>query len=293
MSGNTRDTPSPESRYYPSHGLKLHYLDWGHAHLPPLILLHGIQDHARSWDCVALALRDRWHVLAPDMRGHGDSDWSQDGAYLPPFMLLDLVEFVDTLGFDTVTLVAHSFGGNAAARFAALYPERVDRLVLVDAMGPSRKAIEHWETLGALKRTRDWLEKRRTARDRHKLIPSVEDAARRLRRGNASLSEEQSLHLATHALRETDAGYVWKHDPLIGNFMPEDFAVHLSGFWQEILAPTLICWGTETWNPNPATDGSSDYFKEAAVSVFDKAGHWLHHDQPDEFVSRLKHFLTA
>jgi len=293
MSSSDNQDIIPVSQNFNSLGLNLHYVDWGNEHLPTLILIHGIQDHARSWDGAAHALRDRWHVIAVDLRGHGDSDWSMDGAYHPPYLLLDLVELVDHLGRDKVTLVAHSYGGNAAARFAALYPERVERLVLVDAMGPSDDAIANWEKMGAVTRTREWLEKRRVARSRGKRIASIEEAADRLRRGNPSLSGEQALHLATHAVRAKDGGYVWKHDPVTGNFLPEDFAVHLSDFWREIGAPTLLCWGTRTWNPNPATCGYTDFFSNVRNETFEGAGHWLHHDSLEEFVARVRAFLAA
>lgn len=291
MSIAYKPATNPQSRFYHSQGLKLHYLDWGNAHLPPLILLHGIQDHAHSWDWVAAALREHWHVIVPDLRGHGDSEWSPDGAYLAPYILQDLAELVDALDSDQVTLVAHSFGGNAAVRFAALYPERVDKLVLVDAMGPSQAAIENWEKTGIASRTRDWLEKRRRARDKSKRFASVDEAAERLRKGNPDLTPEQARYLASHAVRENDDGYGWKHDPLLGNFMPEDFAVALSGFWKEINAPTLICWGAKSWSPNPAEDGSVAHFSDATNAAFAEAGHWLHHDQLDAFVTRLEGFL--
>ena len=199
---------------------------------------------------------------------------------------------VDELGYEKVSLVAHSFGGNAAARFSALYPGRVDKLVLVDAMGPSKAAIEKWEQAGVAKRTRDWLEKRRTARDRAKRFDSIDAAAERLRKGNPGLSADQARYLAGHGVRKDADGYGWKHDPVLGNFMPEDFAIHLSGFWKEIAAPTMIMWGAKSWSPNPATDGSSDYFSNAVNVAFEDAGHWLHHDRLREFVSRVGQFLN-
>ena len=62
----------PVSRIYVSQRLRLHYVDWGNEHKPPLVLVHGGRDHARSWDWVARDLRRDWHVVAPDLRGHGD-----------------------------------------------------------------------------------------------------------------------------------------------------------------------------------------------------------------------------
>src|SRR5688572_746180 len=87
----------PVVRSHVSQGLTLRYVDWGNEDAPVLVLVHGSRDHARSWDAVALALRDKWRVIAPDLRGHGDSDWSPDGAYLSSYNLLDLADLIDQL----------------------------------------------------------------------------------------------------------------------------------------------------------------------------------------------------
>src|SRR5262245_60405649 len=71
--GMTRDLQGPASQHYISHRLRLHYVDWGNEDAPPLLLVHGGRDHCRNWDWVAERLRKDWHILAPDLRGHGDS----------------------------------------------------------------------------------------------------------------------------------------------------------------------------------------------------------------------------
>ena len=71
----------PASSYYVSQRLRLHFVDWGNEDKPPLLLVHGGRDHARSWDWVARELRDDYHVIAPDLRGHGDSAWAIGGHY--------------------------------------------------------------------------------------------------------------------------------------------------------------------------------------------------------------------
>lgn len=285
-------TIEPVSKTFVSQGLKLHYLDWGNASAPPLLLVHGTRDHARSWDWVARELRNDWHIVALDLRGHGDSDWSPDGAYLSPYHLLDFTELVDTLGYAQINIVAHSFGGNPTVRFAGLYPQRVRKLVLVDAMGPAPAFIARWNELGAVKRTRDWMEKvREVAAAKPKRFATVEMAIARMAEANKHLSAEQAHHLAVHGVRRYADGYGWKYDPQMGNFAPEDFAVHLVEYWREITADTLICWGNESWTSNPATDGSSAHFRNQRSLTFEKAGHWLHHDQLDIFLAALKEFL--
>lgn len=284
----------PTSRFYDSQGLKLHYLDWGNTAAPTLIFVHGMHDHAHSWDWVARVLSHDWHVVALDLRGHGDSAWSPDGAYQNAYFLCDFAELVEALGVAKISIVAHSLGGNPSVRYAALYPDRVEKLVLVDAMGPSASVIEGWEKQGVVNRSRDWLEKRRATQAKTpRRFSKLEDAVARMANANKHLTAEQVHHLATHGLRQFDDGYSWKFDPMVGNFQVEDFAIDLAEYWREITAPTLICWGPESWTSNPALDGRASHFRDHKNIAFDKAGHWLHHDQLEEFISALEDFLGA
>ena len=107
------------------------HVDWGNPAKPPLVLLHGGRDHCRNWDWVAEALRDDWHIVAPDLRGHGDSQWSTDGNYEMAGYIYDLAQLVHQQRLAPVTLVAHSLGGNIALRYAGIYPDTVVRLSLI------------------------------------------------------------------------------------------------------------------------------------------------------------------
>src|SRR5690606_17039089 len=86
----TTAVTGPQSRFFHSRGLRLHYLDWGNAGAPVLILVHGGLEHARVWDQLARQLSADWQVVVPDLRGHGDSDWSSGGAYAIADMVPDL-----------------------------------------------------------------------------------------------------------------------------------------------------------------------------------------------------------
>ena len=109
--------PGPTSRVYFSQRLRLHYVDWGNPDAPPLILLHGGRDHCRNWDWVADALRADYHIIAPDLRGHGDSAWSASGHYTMANYIYDLAQLIHQQTLAPVSIVAHSLGGNIALRY--------------------------------------------------------------------------------------------------------------------------------------------------------------------------------
>ena len=240
----------PTSRTYVSQGLKLHYLDWGNEGAPVLILIHGTRDHARAWDWTARALRDRCHVIVPDLRGHGDSAWSPDGAYLLGYFVLDLVELVEHLGRDKVSIVAHSFGGSVASRFAGLSPDRVHKLGLIDGLGPTPEIFAWWAKEGDLPRMHAWVKQRRDPKAvATRRLATIDEGVKRMKAGNSRLSDAQAHHLAVHGLRQYPDGYGWKFDPVASMFAPEDFCLDATDFWRAITAPTLLMGGTVNWIP--------------------------------------------
>jgi pimeloyl-ACP methyl ester carboxylesterase len=99
------ETDAPQSRYYHSQGLRLHFTDWGNPRAPPLLLVHGGLDHSRSWDHLARALRRNFHVVAPDLRGHGESEWATGSSYSLADHVYDLTGLVKAAGFENVSIV--------------------------------------------------------------------------------------------------------------------------------------------------------------------------------------------
>ena len=92
----------PTSHYFYSQRLKLHYVDWGNSDKPALLLLHGGRDHARNWDWVAQELRRDYRIIAPDLRGHGDSQWVIGGGYSMIDYTLDVAQFGRSAGAGSV-----------------------------------------------------------------------------------------------------------------------------------------------------------------------------------------------
>lgn len=114
---------------------RFHFLEWGDPSTQSVLLLHGSNQSAHSFDLVSLQLADRFHVYALDQRGHGDSEWSRDADYSSNAMGLDAAAFIDAMGLDHLIVVGHSMGGQNAMRLTLSHPERVTKLVLVD-IGP-------------------------------------------------------------------------------------------------------------------------------------------------------------
>ncbi|MFZ2468664.1 MAG: alpha/beta hydrolase, partial [Parvibaculum sedimenti] len=108
MSSSASGLIGPSSQFYFSQRLRLHYVDWGNENAPPLLLVHGARDHCRNWDWVAEKLKGRYHIIAPDLRGHGDSAWSPDGNYAIDGFVYDLAQLIHQLDLGPISIVAHS-----------------------------------------------------------------------------------------------------------------------------------------------------------------------------------------
>ena len=284
----------PTTHSFVSQRLKLRYVDWGNHGAPPLLLVHGGRDHSRSWDWVAQALRHDWHVIAPDLRGHGDSDWSDTGDYSPLANLYDLAQLIHQLRLAPVTIVGHSYGGHLSLRYAAIYPDNVRKLVAIEGLGPSPELFEKRASIPIDQRIRDWIDARRAAAGRvPKRYPTLETAFERMKEANHHLSEAQARYLTVHGISQNEDGsYSWKFDNVVHVFPPFDLtATQLSELWQRITCPTLLMVGKKSWASNPAEDGRAQSFRDAKVIAYDDAGHWVHHDQFEKFVADLKGFL--
>jgi len=284
----------PTSNTFMSQRLRLHYVDWGNPDAPPLILQHGGRDHARSWDWVAQELRHDWHVIAPDLRGHGDSAWSPDGTYIMDAFVYDFAQLVHTLGYDEVTIIAHSLGGNIATRFTGLYPDKVRKLVNIEGLGPAPIVREEIEAKGLANRMREWIEDKRKASGRlPRRYPTLEAAFARMKEENSFLTVEQARHLTINgAHRNEDGTWSWKFDNYLNVWPVSDMNyAEQQKLWHAITCPLLLLYGSKSFTTNPAKDGRLTNFQNARVIEYENAGHWLHHDQFDSFMRDIRAFL--
>ena len=284
----------PITNSFISQRLRLNYVDWGNAGAPPLLLIHGGRDHARSWDWVAEELRHDWHIIAPDLRGHGDSAWSPDGNYEMSAFVYDIAQLVHQLNLAPVSIIAHSMGGNIATRYAGLYPENVKKLVNIEGLGLSPAMQAERNALGIQKRFRQWIEDKRNAAGRTpKRYPTIEAAYERMKGENAYLTDEQARHLTVHGIsRNEDGTWSWKFDNYLNIWAMFDMPREdLLALWHAITCPVLMLYGEKSWASNPEKDGRIEHFPTAKVTEYENAGHWLHHDQFDRFMGDVKAFL--
>jgi pimeloyl-ACP methyl ester carboxylesterase len=197
--------PGPTSRIFFSQRLRLHYVDWGNADAPLLVLVHGGRDHCRNWDWLAEELRRDWHIIAPDLRGHGDSEWSEDGTYMMAGYIYDLAQLIHQLKVAPVTIIGHSLGGNIALRYSGLYPENVAKLIAIEGLGPSPKMLQERQAKPFAERMRAWIGEQRALSGRvARRYPSIEDAYKRMQEENGHLSPQQGHRgsLGSHRLSD-------------------------------------------------------------------------------------------
>jgi pimeloyl-ACP methyl ester carboxylesterase len=288
------DTAGPTSRVFFSQRLRLHYVDWGNPAAPPLLLVHGGQDHCRNWDWLAERLRNDWHIIAPDLRGHGDSQWSPDGNYSMAGYLYDLAQLVHQQQLAPVTIIAHSLGGNIALRYAGIYPENVKKLVAIEGLGPSPKMMAERLKRRIAQRMQRWIDEQRGLAGRMpRRYASIEDAFKRMQEANKHLSPEQARHLTQQGVNQNEDGtYSWKFDNYVRAWPPYDMTqAEVEELWGRITCPTLLVYGKESWASNPLEDGRIAHFRTAEVVSFDHAGHWVHHDRLDDFTATVQRFL--
>jgi pimeloyl-ACP methyl ester carboxylesterase len=286
----------PTSRIFFSQRLRLHYVDWGNTDAPPLILLHGGRDHCRNWDWVARRLCRDWHVIAPDLRGHGDSEWSKSANYSMAAYVYDLAQLIHQLKLAPVTIVGHSLGGSITIRYAGVYPENVKRLVAIEGLGRSPKQQAESAAKPMAEKMREWIEQQREAAGRQpRRYKSIEEALARMQEQNKHLTAEQARHLTLHGVNQNEDGtFTWKFDNFVRVWLPYDMPyADVEALWRNITCPSLLVYGKESWASDPRNDGRAQHFRDAKVVSLAGAGHWVHHDKLETFMSLVEPFING
>ena len=285
----------PTSHIYFSQRLRLHYVAWGDRDAPAMLLVHGGRDHCRNWDWVAEDLGRDYHIIAPDLRGHGDSQWMIGGGYTQLDYVYDIAQLLHQTKMTPVTIIGHSLGGSISLTYTGLFPENVVKLVAIEGMGPPPQMLQARMSQPTHERLHEWMNGlRKTAGRSPRRYASLEEAFLRMQEENPHLSADQARHLTIHGSNQNEDGtYSWKFDNYVRTFFPAGLTPRQSSeLAGRITCPTLLIRGLESWASDPLKDGRAKNIKNVEVANIEKAGHWVHHDQLDEFISIVRGFFA-
>ncbi len=284
MSATTPMSPppslAPADRYLTVDGLRIHYLDWQRPDDPPratLILLHGIGRVAHCFDPIVPHFRDRFRVIAMDMRGHGDSDWHPQAQYLVEDYVHDLEGLVEQLGLRDVIVWGNSTGGRVAQVFAGLHPE-LTRGVIVEDVGPERpKEISSRRGARMAREQQGWA--------------SIEELVERLKIDYPRIPEAHLRHIAAHNSKPREDGrFVLKRDPDIEKgFVPTE----IWRFVRAIRAPIIyVLGGVSAIVPPETREELRRTLPQAEIEVLEGLGHYPNEEDPARFAAVVDRFLA-
>lgn len=268
------------------HGYDLHYVDAGDGE--PVVFIHGLLGSHRDWTDLLAGLSDDHRALAPDLVGHGASA-KPVGDYSLGAHAATLRDLLDHLGIETVTLVGHSLGGGIALQFAYLFPERMQRLVLVSS--------------GGLGRELSLLLRAATLPGAEWVLPVI---ASRWVLGSSEVIARGLSKVGL--LTESDTNRAWERFLLLGDvqsrraFLATSRAVIDPG-GQTVTAlhrlsaiaavPTMLIWGAkDRLIPSFHALDAQRAIPHSRVEVFELAGHFPHLDEPERFGRVLREFVA-
>lgn len=286
----------PEDRWVRLNDLDFHYLDWGNSHLPPLLLLHGGSLTAHTWDMAALLLRDQFHVIALDQRGHGDSGWTAEallGENNQDLMAADTEAFINYLAYPRIVLCGMSMGGMNSLRYAAKHADRLARLIIVDIAPVTMQ--EGLMEMEAFRRETETMSK-------------FEDFLERAVKFNPQRKPAHLKYSLLHSLKQVDDGWTWKQDhrprpetapPPSDEAAKEQMQAmrreRSESLWADVKAittPTLLMRGAiSKILSEEAAKETVAAMTDAELVVIPNAGHSVQGDNPQAFATELKAFI--
>ena len=273
----------PRDRYVTTNGLKLHYVEWGTEGSTPMVMLHGLRGHGHSWDAFCGPMSRDYHILALDQRGRSESDWAPDADYTTDAYVSDLAGIFETLKLSPAVLVGHSMGGRVTMAFTDRYPERVQKVIIVDippAHAPNMERIRA-EIVGAPEE-----------------FDTFEDAMVHQRAENLRPTDEVLRRRVKHQTKELPNGKIgWSYDSIIRERIrlagEGSAAEDLWPAWERIGCPTLILRADETDAlTNEQAQRMLEVNKNAQLVRIHNAGHMMFEDNPEDFLSAVKAWLA-
>jgi pimeloyl-ACP methyl ester carboxylesterase len=267
----------PEDRYVTVNGLRLHYLDWGPEGKPLLVLIHGLDRHAHTFDHIAPHFLDRYHVIAVDMRGHGESAWDPDAHYLVEDYVRDFEAMADASGWHNIVVWGNSTGGRVAQVYAGLHPDRVSKVISED-VGPERprQIADSYQTRVASEQ-QGWA--------------SEEALVAELKRSNPRTPDENLRTYVRYGITRDAAGRViWKRDPRVAQgFVVTDLWRFVSG----ISSPALyIVGGRSAIVPAETQERLKTTLPRVRIVTIAGAGHYPSDEQTVPTLAVIDAFLA-
>jgi pimeloyl-ACP methyl ester carboxylesterase len=272
----------PRDGHVPVGSLRLHYLEWGLPSAPTVLFLHGGGLNAHSWDRVCTQLRDRYHCLAVDLRGHGDSEWSPAAEYTVAAHREDLAHVIEELGLSRPVIVGHSLGGHAAMAYAVDHASELTGLVIVDTSPFPR----HTPTLARIRAYAAGASE----------YASLDEAVEHARSFRPNTDPARLRHALLHSLRLLpDGRWTWKRDRrgIDDKYIDDQIADvrALIPRIADITCPTLVVRGERgVVSAEDARRFVTSLLSGRTVTIR-AAGHNVHSDEPDALAQRIDEFL--
>jgi pimeloyl-ACP methyl ester carboxylesterase len=272
---------SGQSRYATVNGTNIHYVEWGRQGATPILLLHGLRAYGHWYDDFAEAAKDRYRVIAPDLRGRGASEWAKDADYSTDAYVRDLAGLVDGLGLSRFILGGHSLGGVIVANYTARYPERVAALLILD-MTPDVDPA-------GIQRIR------RELAETPEEFASWDEARAFLRRLHPRASDAHRATRLPWMLEEGPGGkIVWRFDKEIRKPASLDPPERTWAAFKTLRCPTLLVRGavSDIVAAESVQKVAAAIPASKAVEI-PEAGHMVAEDNPQAFNAAVLEFLAA
>lgn len=303
-----------EKKIYKSRNVSLFYRHLPNPGKPALLGLHGYNDTSETFQFLLPYLAPHFELYFPDWRGHGESPRLTDGYYGSSTMFGDLAQFTYDVLPRRYTVLGHSMGASFGARFAGVFPEEVEALVLFEGFSGLIPLAEE------KRRLRSWMDSLRKDSNKEKKPPRKMrrfEVMGLLKRMHSRLTDERIEFLAGYLAKEEEGGFFWHYDPdFRDKFAPVPFPPELSReLWQSITCPVLVIFGEQTHlkpgsamsqeemdkmaatssaalTSNPALAEVLGHFKNIEFHEIAGAGHNVHHDCPETVIEIMDKYFN-
>lgn len=290
-----------QSHHVSLHGQPYHYLEWGPAGAPILLMLHGFPEYSGAWAELAERLCDRYRCIAPDQRGYGQSWAPADVAqYATGKLVGDMVALIDHLGGGPVTVLGHDWGASVAYVLAARQPERVDRLIILNGVHPVPFQREMAKG-GAQSEASQYILWLRRAGSEEKLAENGFAKLMDLFSAKMDLSWMTPVKLAAYTTEWGRPGRMrgmvnWYRASPLQVAAPGQPIIDLPALPRAALTvhqPHLLIWGThDTALLTDCLDGLDELAPDLTIHRIDGADHWICHQEPDAVAALILDWMA-